>query len=148
VMPETVVPSRRFRELRERAGLSIDEIARRIGVQSPCIWDIESFEDEITSCYSPIEVQRFCKALGANPAELFQVATTEPAVSAAELVERIHAECERRDVTLEEFENVVGWRLGQCMRPPERLLEDMSLDGLQWLCRELDIDWRRVILSL
>ena len=30
----------------------------------------------------------------------------------------------------------------------KRLLEDMSLDGLQWLCRELGIHWHRVILSL
>lgn len=148
VMPETVVPSKRFRELRERAGLSIDEAARRIGVQSPCIWDIESFEHEITSCYSPLEVQRFCKALDASPTELFEVATSEPAVSAKELVERIHTECQKRGVTLEQFEDAVGWRLTQCMNPPERLLEDMSLDGLQWLCRELGIDWRRVILSL
>jgi len=143
-----VAPSKRFRELRERAGLSVDEAARRIGVQSPCIWDIESFEDEITSCYSPSEVREFCRALGARPAELFDVATIEPAVSAGELVERIHAECQRRGVTLEGFEDVVGWRLGQCMNPPERLLEDMSLDGLQWLCRELGINWHRVILSL
>ena len=79
-----MAPSKRFRELRERAGLSIDEAAGRIGVQSPCIWDIESFEDEITSCYFPLEVQRFCKALGASAAELFEVATSEPAVSAEE----------------------------------------------------------------
>ena len=30
----------------------------------------------------------------------------------------------------------------------ESLLEDMTVDGLQWLCRELRIDWRRVLLSL
>jgi DNA-binding XRE family transcriptional regulator len=148
VMPETVVPSKRFRELRERAGLSIDEAARRIGVPSPCIWDIESFEDEITSCYSPLEVQRFCKTLGASPSELFDVATSEPAVSANELVALTYSECKRRGVTLEQFEDAVGWRLSQCIDPPERLLEDMSLDGLQWFCRELGIDWQRVILSL
>jgi hypothetical protein len=34
------------------------------------------------------------------------------------------------------------------MEPPERLFEEMSIDGLQWLCRELGIDWHRVILSL
>jgi hypothetical protein len=65
-----------------------------------------------------------------------------------ELVSRIHAECLKRGVTLEEFEDAVGWRLGQCMDPPERLLGDMTLDGLHWLCRELGIHWHRVILSL
>ena len=60
----------------------------------------------------------------------------------------IREECRKRGVTLEQFEDAVGWRLSQCMDPPERLLEDMTLDGLQWLCRELGIDWHRVILSL
>jgi len=119
-----------------------------MGVSSPCIWDIESFEDELTSCYSPCEVRHFCEVLGVRPSELFEVTTTETAVSASELVDRIHGECRKRSVTLEQFEDAVGWELAGSMEPPERLLEGMSLDGLQWLCRELGIDWRRVILSL
>jgi hypothetical protein len=38
--------------------------------------------------------------------------------------------------------------LTACIEPPDRLLEDMTIDGLQWLCRELGIHWHRVILSL
>jgi len=72
----------------------------------------------------------------------------EPAVSAAELVALIHGECRKRGVTLEQFEDVVGWRLSQCMDPPEQLFQDMTLDGLQWLCRGLGIHWHTVILSL
>jgi hypothetical protein len=147
-MPSTISQSKRFQELRERADLSHDEAARRMGVPAPCIWDIESFEDEITSCYSPLEAKRFCEAMGARIGELFDLSTTEPGVSPIELVERIHAECRKRGVMLEQFEEVVGWSLGQCMNPPERLLEDMSIDGVQWLCRELGIDWHRVILSV
>ena len=79
---------------------------------------------------------------------MFAITTSEPVVSAIELVALIREECRKRGVTLEQFEDAVGWRLSQCMDPPERLLEDMTLDGLQWLCRELGIDWHRVILSL
>ena len=109
---------------------------------------IETTDDDFTISYSPANVRRFCEVLGARPSELFGVGTTEPPVSAEELVSRIHAECRKRGVTLEQFEDAVGWRLGECMDPPERLFEDMSLDGLQWLCRELGIHWHRVILSV
>ncbi len=112
------------------------------------VWDIEAFEDELTTCYSPVQVRDFCRVLQAQPAELLAVNTSEPPVSAQELVGLIRGECRKRGVTLDQFEDAVGWRLGQCMDPPERLLEDMTLDGLQWLCRELGIDWHRVILSL
>ena len=144
-MPEIRAVSERFREFRERAGFTIDEAAARMGV-SP--FHIETTDDDFTISYSAADVQRFCNVLGARPSELFGVATTEPPVSAQELVSRIHAECRKRGVTLEQFEDAVGWRLSQCMDPPERLLDDMTLDGLQWLCRELGIDWHRVILSL
>lgn len=145
-MPEaTGSISRRFRELRERAGLSENEAGRQMGVS---VWDIEAVEDELTCCYSPAQVQKFCQILSARPSELFGTTTSEPAVSAKDLVSLIHAECRKRGVSLEQFEDAVGWYLSRCIEPPERLLEDITLDGLQWLCRELGIDWHRVILSL
>jgi len=56
----------------------------------------------------------------------------ESPVSADELVQRIHAECRSRGVTLGQFEDVVGWRLSACIEPPEHLLEDMTQRYL-WL---------------
>lgn len=137
--------SSRFRELRERAGLTIEEAARRMDV-SP--WHIETDDAEFTCSYSPSDARRFCRVLDVRPAELFGIETTEPPIPAAELVRLIHQQYRSRGLTLEQFQDIVGWRLSACMEPPERLFEEMSIDGLQWLCRELGIDWHRVILSL
>lgn len=142
------VPHVRFKEARERIGLSQEEVAARSGVSSPSVWDLEAIEGELTSCYSPRDLQQLCSVVGLRPVELFGDDITESPVSAYELVQRIHAECRSRAVTLEQFEDTVGWRLSACIEPPERVLEDMTVDGLQWLCRELHIDWRRVFLSL
>ena len=144
-MPETCSIADRFRELRERAGLTVEEAAARMNL-SP--FHIETPDEEFTCEYSAADVRRFCQVLGARPGELFGVDPTESAVSAAELVQRIGAECRQRNISLEEFEDAVGWRLSQCTNPPDLLLEDMSLDGLQWLCRELGIHWHRVIMGL
>jgi transcriptional regulator with XRE-family HTH domain len=140
-----VAPHIRFREARERAGLSPDELAAKSGVSDAAIWDIEASEHDLTCCYSPRDVQKFCRVLGIRPVELFGDEISEPAVSPDELVRLIHEECHSRGVTLEQFEDAVGWRLTACIEPPEKLLEDMTVDGLQWLCRELRIDWRRAI---
>lgn len=144
-MRETLSVSERFRELRERAGLTREEAANRMGV-SP--FHIETTDDDFTISYSAADVKRFCQILSARPGELFGANTTELPVSADELVSLIGAECRQRGITPEQFEDAVGWKLAQCMSPPERLLENMSLDGLQWLCRELGIHWHRVILAL
>jgi transcriptional regulator with XRE-family HTH domain len=146
-MTVSVSPASRFREFRERAGLSHDEVAHRSGFPSACIWDIESYDGDLTG-YSPIEMSGLCRILGVGPAELFGGNVAGAPLSALDLVRLIHEQCRLRGVTLEQFEDTVGWRLGKCIEPPERLLEDMSIDGLQWLCREVGVDWRRVLLSL
>ena len=137
----------RFREFRERVGLSHEEAARQMGISTPSVWDIESVEHELY-CYSSAEVRRFCQVLGIRPGELLGVETEEPPVSAVELVSLIQQQCHSRGITLEQFEEAVGWRLSACMEPPERLLEGMSIDGVQRLCRELGINWGRVIVAL
>ena len=144
----TVAPHTRFREARERLGLSPDEVAAQSGVSDAGVSDIEKCKGDRTCYYSPRDVQKFCRVLGIRPVELFGEEISEPAVSADELARRIHEECRSLGITLEQFEDAVGWRLSACIEPPERLLEDMTIDGLQWLCRELGIDWHRVILSL
>ena len=140
-----VVPHIRFREARERLGLSPDEVAAQSGVSDAGVWDIEACEGDLTCCYSPRDVQKFCRVLGIRPVQLFGGEISESPVSADELVRLIHEECHSRGVTLEQFEDAVGWRLSACIEPPERLLEDMTVDGLQWLCQELRIDWRRAL---
>jgi hypothetical protein len=139
-----ISPRLRFREARERVGLSPDDVATRSGISSASVWDIEMCDGDLTECYSLKELHQFCGVLSIRPIDLFEDNISEPAISASELAGRIHEECRLRDVTLEQFEDAVGWRLSQCIEPPERLLDDMTIDGLQWLCRELRIDWRRV----
>ena len=138
----------RFQQLRERAGLSHSEVADQMGLSSSCLWDIEDHEDELTSCYSPSDLRQFARVLGVRPVDFFGGNTSESPVSATELARLIEEQCRSSSMSLEQFEEVVGWRLSACIEPPQRLLEDMTIDGLQWLCRELDIDWHRVILGL
>ena len=60
-----------------------------MGVQ---VWDIEAIDHELTSCYSPLEVRKFCDVLRSKPSELFDVNTNQPPVSPQELVSLIHTE--------------------------------------------------------
>jgi transcriptional regulator with XRE-family HTH domain len=141
-------PASRFREFRERAGLTHDQVANGLLISASCIWDIESHDDELSICYSPRDIQKFCQVLGVQPIELFGGETTSSPISAVELVRLIHEQCHSRGITLPQFEDSVGWRLSDCIEPPEHLLEAITIDGLQWLCRELGVDWRRIILGL
>jgi transcriptional regulator with XRE-family HTH domain len=101
-------PHIRFRQAREQLGLSPNEFAERSGISAPSVWDIETVEGDLTQCYSPNDVQKFCQILRIHPVELFGEKISESTVSAGELVDRIHDECRLRGVTLEQSEDVVG----------------------------------------
>ena len=145
---QTIAPHIRFREARERAGLSAEGYAASVGLHRLDVWEIEGLDGHLTCCHSPKQVQKYCQILRIRPVDLFADCISESAISAADLVQLIHTECRSRGITLDQFEDIVEWRLTACIEPPEKLLEDMTIDGLQWLCREIHIDWRRVLLSL
>jgi transcriptional regulator with XRE-family HTH domain len=145
----TTAPHIRFREARERRGLSPEQFAALCGLYPIDVWEIEGVENDLEWCYTLREVQKFCQILDIRPIELFGDSNTEPPVSADDLVQRIHAECRLRGVTLEQFEDAIEWgQLNTILEPPEKLLEVMDIDHLRRLCQELHIDWRRVLLSL
>ena len=142
-----LAPNERFREARERLHLSVDEAATLCGISAPCLRDLEGYSDDLTNCYSATDLVRFCAALQISATALFGTDIIGAPVSAAELADLIREECRLRKITIDQFEDVVGWNLRDSLEPPQRLL-GLSLDGLQWLCRELHLDWRRVLIAL
>ncbi|HEY4416379.1 MAG TPA: helix-turn-helix transcriptional regulator [Verrucomicrobiae bacterium] len=74
----TTAPNIRFREARERLGLSAEEVAASCGVGPVKIREIEDLEDDLTWCHSPKMVQKFCRVLGIRPIELFATDFRDP----------------------------------------------------------------------
>jgi transcriptional regulator with XRE-family HTH domain len=98
-MTSTTSQASRFREIRERAGLTRDEVANSLLISGPSVWDIETHDDELSSCYSPRQVQKLCQVLRVRPAELLGIETAGSPISAAELVRLIHEQCRSCGVT-------------------------------------------------
>lgn len=145
---EPLPPNVRFRQARERAGLSLDQVAAQCGIDNiggAAIRDIETHEDELSTVHSPMNLRKLATLLEVHPAEFFTDKIPDSRISAQELVTLIQQEYTARGLTLEQFEDLVGWTLRDYIDSPEKLLSDMSIDGLQWLCRELRIDWLRAL---
>lgn len=140
-------PSARFKYFRERAGLSMGEVAEKMGggFIDMGVWDIEAYDDELFSVYSPRQVLRLSQIINTTPQELMNLHSSEPPVTATELVQFTNRVCVTRGISLDQLEDKVGWHLSRMIEPPELLLQDMSLEGIIDLCKELQIDWVRVI---
>ncbi|MBI5817894.1 MAG: helix-turn-helix transcriptional regulator [Verrucomicrobia bacterium] len=146
-MNSTVSISTRFREARERAGLSHDEAACMMGISGSHIWDIETHEDEIGSNYSVADVQRFCGVLGIQPRYLFGFEMVSPPLSSNEIAVLVRQHCRLRGITIAQFEEAAGWSVAKSLDDPARFRHDYSIDGIMNICRELEVDWHRFMES-
>ena len=138
----------RFRAARERAGLSVAETAARAGVSEPCVWDLESHDDELMTVYSPADLLRFASILHVTPRELVGTEERNNPISADGLASAIREYCRVRNITLEEFGDATGWGVSKAAKAPQLLLSEFSLDGIRDVCRKLGIDWQRFISGL
>jgi hypothetical protein len=145
-MPEAGSIAERLQKLRERVGFSVEELAARMDI-SP--FHVELADADFTCEYSPADVQRFCHVLQASPLELFGVEPEAPPLTPGDLAALIRERCSSRGITVEQFEDASGWYVAKSLDDPQRFLgEDYSMDGIQDICRELGVDWRRFLLSL
>ena len=147
LQPTTSPNAVRFREARERVGLSPEEAASRMAIAVPALWDIECMDGELT-IYSPTEIRRFCEVLRLTPRELFGIESQAAPISANDLTALIREHCRTRGLGVQQFEDAIGWSIAKSLDEPERFMHDYSIDGIQDICSELGVAWQRFILSL
>jgi transcriptional regulator with XRE-family HTH domain len=141
-------PSARFRTARERAGLSVAETATRANISESSVWDLETYDDELTSVYSPLELKHFATIVGVRPSELVGTAERGDPMSSAELASAIRERCRERGITVAEFSEAAGWDVTAAVDTPQMFLTDVSIDGVRDICREAGIEWERFISGL
>ena len=141
-------PAKRFRDARERAGISIAEFAKRVSLSKPSVWDLETMDDELTMVYSPAELQKFASVLGVRPSELVGLMQRDDSITHIELATAIREYCRIHQMNVEQFSETVGWEIAPVMESSERFLSDFSLDGTRDLCSVLGLDWDRFISGL
>ncbi len=137
-----------IREARERAGLRPEEAARRMCLSPSLLRSLESDDDELTAVHSPADVQRFCSALGVRPCDLLDVKCQSKPLTPEEIAASIFDHCRKKGMDVAHFEETVGWCVARSLEEPKRFLHDYSLDALRDICRELDLEWERLVAGL
>jgi transcriptional regulator with XRE-family HTH domain len=137
-----------FRDARERAGLPPDEAARRMCLSRSLLRNLESDDDELTAVHSPQDVQRFCSVLGVRPAELLNVECQGKPLTPEEIAASIFEHCRKNGMNIAHFEENVGWCVSRSLDEPSRFLRDYSMDALREICRELNLEWERLVAGL
>jgi len=135
-----------IKTLRERSGKSDLEMAQLLGLNISWYCDLESHDDELVSTLSLSQATRFASLLGVK---LYDLLGESPApgstIPISQLPERVRAATAQAEVSLEEFENRVGWKLGQFLDTPVQTAAERPVMFLQDLAAQLGLPWLSVI---
>ena len=135
--------AKRVRELRERTGKSVEEMASLLDMSRMSYFDIEFHDDELESVPSLRQVRLLAEYLGVSAAELVTGSTTDvnERIRWHDLVARTLDYRRTNGITEDAFEDLVGWKLDDFFASEDAMLDNYPVDFLQVLCRELQIPW-------
>src|SRR5271170_2381866 len=115
-------PADRFRKAREQARLTIFDVAERTGLSDASVFDLENFDDELTTNYGPADLAKFASILGVSPSDLLGIERANAPVTPEALATAIRKFCSVAVVTVNAFEDTAGWRVAASLDNPEKFL--------------------------
>jgi transcriptional regulator with XRE-family HTH domain len=133
----------RIRAARLRAGLSVDDLARYIGVNTDSCHDLEFHDDEVFKTVSLEELGALCRALKIRPASLL-LGEDGDRISGSVTFEQISTAVRQRIAeeltTADEWGDAVGWDVGPILSDPAALAQ-FNVEGVFDICTAVGLDW-------
>ena len=131
----------RLKDLRIRTGKTQQDVCDLLVMDLHHYEELETYSSELTEVASIYEISRIARVLGVPSRAIFSdtVVTGEP-ISLGELSLKIKNHLNTNRVSMEEFENQVGYEIGTSIDNSSKML-DWSLDCLRFVCVEIGVDW-------
>jgi hypothetical protein len=124
-------------------------MALLLGISREWYFDLEDYDDEITSTLSLHQLVALSKAIGIDLVEFLSDGAAKPgeSVSLDALAGKINEYIAAHNLTVAEFEDAVGWEIANCLTEPSQF-RNFNVDGLIDVSKPLGIDWRAVLEDL
>jgi transcriptional regulator with XRE-family HTH domain len=136
-----------LKHLRESSSLSPEQLAAAAGLNLEWYYDLETYDDELTSNVSLGSIARVAKALGVRPSALYGGEESKGIVSLEKLALLVRDHVQRSGKSIGEFETKIGWSVSAALADPEKFRE-FNFDGLRATCEAIDVNWCDVLDGL
>jgi transcriptional regulator with XRE-family HTH domain len=131
-----------IRNYRVRAGKSAGEVAQHLGINDAWYSDLEHHDDELASTLTLFQAIELASVLGVRLRDLLsEDALPIEDVSLTELPSRINAHVARKGISIELFEEEVGWELHEFLQAPVKVAAESPIIFLQAVAGCLGINW-------
>jgi transcriptional regulator with XRE-family HTH domain len=132
----------RIRSYRVRAGKSAGELAQQLGLNESWYFDLEHRDEELAATLTLFQAIELAAALGVRLRDLFSDnESREEAIPLLDLPSRIEAHVARNGASIAQFEEEVGWPLGEFLRSPISVAAESPLAFLQAIAEPLGMNW-------
>lgn len=136
----------RVRGLRIRAGKSPAEMTQLLGLNPAWYADLEQHDDELASTLTLFQAMQLASILGVRLHDLLdEPPVSGQRISLMELPDRIVAHTKREGITVEQFEDRVGWELGEFLKSPVQTAAELPILFLQAVAAALGINWLALV---
>jgi transcriptional regulator with XRE-family HTH domain len=136
----------KIRTYRVRAGKSAGEVAERLGLNDSWYADLEQRDDELASTLSLFQGMELASILGVHLRDLFSDGgSNEETIPILELPGRINAHVAREEVSIEQFEDQVGWELREFLSAPIKGAAELPILFIQAVASPLGINWLSLV---
>jgi transcriptional regulator with XRE-family HTH domain len=132
-----------LRQLRESQGRTHEELARAADITVESYYDLESYDSELDMAIAVIRVARIARGLGVSPSLLYG-GTSKGAVSTHDLASRIGKHLDQSGQSLKQFEDQVGYTIGEALADPEKFGE-CNADELRAVTAAVKVNWFDVL---
>lgn len=131
-----------IRSNRIRAGKSQGEVAERLGLNAAWYDDLERRDDELTSTLTIYQAMELAAILGMRLGDLLGDGTApDQHISIMELPGLINKHVAEAGISMEQFEEEVGWELQAFLQSPFKVVAEFPISFLQALAEHLGINW-------
>jgi transcriptional regulator with XRE-family HTH domain len=135
-----------IRSYRVRAGKSSSEVAHQIGLNDAWYHDLEQNDDELASTLTLFQGIELASALGVRLHDLIgEAAAPRMAVPLMDLPSLVGAHLARAGMSMEAFEEQVGWDLQELMQAPLKAAAESPIMFLQAIAEQLGMNWLSLV---
>ena len=136
----------RIRTARIRAGKSKAEVAQRLGLNAAWYDDLERRDDELAATLTIFQAMDLASLLGLRLSDLFgDGALPGQPVAIIDLPARIRAHLASAGLSLDQFEDQVGWELGPFLASPVKMAAELPIAFFQALAAPLGMHWLSLV---
>jgi transcriptional regulator with XRE-family HTH domain len=128
------------RAYRIRAGKSAQQVASDLGINEAWYQDLETYDDELASTLTLFQAKHLALLLSVELSQLLK--ENEPAgrkVGLLDLPSIVRKHIEAENLSIEEFENLVGWELKGFLESPVAAAAEMPIAFLRDLSNHLGV---------